>query len=99
MGLAFDCAFAGHDPYLVNKPVEDQQYKWATYGKIVTDNGLSWGGNFQLTNGARDLPHAEMTYGLRIEECLELYCSAGIEAVWTQLDKLRNVEVGLNWEF
>lgn len=98
-GLAMDCAFQGSDPYLTTCSPQDHAQKWGIYGKIVTEYGFKWGGNFRLRNGSHDLPHAEMSFGLRIEECLELYSSGGLRAVWAQLDRIRNVEVGINWQF
>lgn len=97
-GLAFDCAFAGGDPYLAKLSEGDQTAHWQKYGEIVTAHGLYWGGNFRLKNGAKDLPHAELAYGLQIHECLELYTQGGIKGLWAYIDKIRGVEVGTDWK-
>lgn len=97
-GLAFDCAFAGEDPYLLKLPEKEQMQWWDHYGKVIKVYGMNWGGDFKLINGVRDLPHAELSYGLSIVDCLELHEQGGIEAVWAHIDKIRNVPIGQDWK-
>jgi len=88
-GLAFDCAFCGDDPYLEKKDALTRSQAWNDYGNIVKAHGLHWGGDFKLKNGAKDLPHAEMSYGLGIHECLELYSRGGIQSLWAHIDHMK----------
>lgn len=96
-GLAWDVAFAGSDPYLSKLKPSEQDSLWSTYGAVVKKWNLKWGGDFRLANGVRDLPHAELSYGLCISECVELYERGGLMGVWAYLDQLRNVPVGTDW--
>lgn len=89
-GLAFDVAWAGEDPYLSQVCAANRAALWNMYGKIGKQWGLTWGGDFHLINGVNDLPHLESTYGLRIEQALELYDHGGVPSVWAYLDKIRN---------
>lgn len=95
-GLAFDVAWAGQDPYLQKLTKEEQTAFWADYGKMVNANGMHWGGDFKLSNGAHDLPHAELAYGLTIVDCLELYERGGIQTVWKHIDQTRGMINGLD---
>lgn len=89
-GLAFDISFVGKDPYLLKEPEGVRQQVWETYGNIGKAHSLRWGGDFRLINGVKDLPHLEMTYGLTLDQALELYSSGGNVQLWAYLDKLRN---------
>lgn len=51
-GHAVDCCFV-----VEGKPSWDIRLPWKTYGKAVTDIGLSWGGDWTTLF---DLPHAEL---------------------------------------
>lgn len=90
-GLAFDCAWAGQDPYLTNEIKINRDVLWNTYGKVGQSHGFRWGGDFHLINGVNDLPHLEMSFGLTIEQALELYEYGGLKAVWLFIDKIRGV--------
>lgn len=97
-GLAFDCAWAGLDPYLAKETPEQRNILWQCYGGVVQSVGMTWGGKaIRLINGVIDLPHAEMTYGLSINDCLELFEHGGIAAVWAYLDRVRGVPQGQDW--
>lgn len=97
-GLAFDIACVGSDPYLRKEAPHERDLLWTSYGRIVVAHGLEWGGNFKLVSGVRDLPHAQLHYGLGINEAFELYRNGGRSAVWAYLDRLRGVPVGEGWE-
>jgi peptidoglycan LD-endopeptidase CwlK len=88
-GLAFDCAFSGNDPYLKQIPESQRDDIWNKYGELVKKCGFRWGGDFVLKNGAHDKPHAELSYGLSIHECLELYTQEGKLGLWKYIDDLR----------
>lgn len=84
-GLAFDSCFSGPDPYLEKSPLG--AHMWAEFGKFSEAHGLTWGGNFKTV---KDRPHCQMTYGLSIVECLDLFKTGGIQAVFAQIDSLRD---------
>jgi peptidoglycan L-alanyl-D-glutamate endopeptidase CwlK len=90
-GLAFDCAFAGNDPYLTSLSESERGICWQTFGRVGKSHGLRWGGDFHLINGVNDKPHLEVSYGLTIEQALELYEQGGVQGVWVYLDKRRGV--------
>lgn len=96
-GLAFDCAWAGQDPYLLGLPRDQRDELWGWYGRMVKTNGLKWGGDFRLASGAADLPHAEHAFGFTIAECFELHERGGLDALWAHLDVARDVRIGDNW--
>jgi len=97
-GLAWDAAFAGSDPYLETLPKDSRDALWQCYGSICKMHGMDWGGNsIDLGNGVKDLPHAQLTYGLTIAQLMELWEVGGISAVWAFLDKHRGVPVGQDW--
>lgn len=96
-GLSFDCCFTGEDPYLEKLSPEDHLSLWNTYGAVVKMHGMKWGGDFRLINGVRDLPHAELSYGLSITDCLTLYEQGGLNHLWSYLDTIRGVPVGQDW--
>jgi peptidoglycan L-alanyl-D-glutamate endopeptidase CwlK len=101
-GLAVDSAFKGPDPYLERLQDRKQaEYYWDVFGRAVKAYGLVWGGDWN-GNGTRDVndfdrPHAELSYGLTLTDCLDLYENGGIAAVWATIDKIRGVEVGSEW--
>lgn len=82
-GLAIDCCFAGADPYLENLPKSDFDLFWNSYGKFAVNHGFIWGGNFKMR---KDRPHIELSYGMRIQECLEEYRIGGVTRVWGHID-------------
>ena len=96
-GLAWDAAWSGLDPYLQKESRSDQEELWSLFGEVGKSHGFKWGGNFRLANGARDLPHLEMTYGLSLAELTELQERGGLKAVWAYIDKLRSVPEGQDW--
>jgi hypothetical protein len=101
-GLAVDSGFTGTDPYLVNMKRDEAEAYWWFYGQACQAHGCVWGGDWN-GNGMRepndfDRPHCEMSYGLRVLDCLDLYNYGGIEAVWAELDKIRGVPVGEGWK-
>lgn len=51
-GHAVDCAFISRQPF-------DSRHPWEKYGKLLEDNGLTWGGRF---SHPVDLDHAELPY-------------------------------------
>ena len=88
-GLAFDCAFTGKDPYLYKLTPSERERHWRMYGDIVEKSGMVWGGNFKIKSGARDLPHAELSYGLTLHQLYDYYHKTkSIEGVWNILDKI-----------
>ena len=96
-GLAFDAAWSGLDPYLQKETRAEQEELWRLYGEVGKSHGFKWGGDFRLANGARDLPHLEMAYGLSLAELTELHERGGLKAVWAYIDKLRGVPEGQDW--
>lgn len=96
-GLAFDGAWAGLDPYLDQVPERIRNTLWYQFGQVGKSHGFQWGGEFLLLNGVRDIPHLELTYGLTIEQALELYQHGGVRAVWAFCDRLRGVPEGQDW--
>lgn len=90
-GLAFDCAWAGQDPYLAKSTKAEQEELWNAYGEVVTAHGLTWGGHFKLSNGGNDKPHAELSFGLSIVDCFELFERGGNQKVWSHLDEIMTV--------
>lgn len=85
-GLAFDSCFIGDDPYLEKNPSKD--FYWKEFGRLATSHGLAWGGYFKTI---KDKPHCQMTYGLSIVECLDLYERGGIMAIYSQIDSLTDI--------
>lgn len=101
-GLAVDSAFLGPDPYLEKAPDAHGRWCWDIYGQAVRTFGCRWGGDWN-GNGTRDAndwdrPHCEVSYGLSLVECLELYEHGGVPAVWATIDKVRGVPVGQDWK-
>ena len=74
-GLAFDFAILRDHKVDWNDP--EPYFK---VGEIGEDMGLEWGGRWPEKK--RDLPHLQMSFGLKIENCLNLYSQGGIQAVW-----------------
>lgn len=89
-GLAFDVCFIGLDPYLETmakmRGAEKAEVIWERIAECFEANGLISGRRFRLR---KDSPHAELSYGLRLSEIVELYEHGGLAAVWTQCDKIR----------
>lgn len=85
-GLAFDSCFVGPDPYLEKDPLGP--FLWQEFGKYAVAHGLVWGGDFKTV---KDKPHCQITYGLSIVECLDLYKLGGMKAVFEQVDSLRDI--------
>jgi peptidoglycan L-alanyl-D-glutamate endopeptidase CwlK len=83
-GLAFDSCFAGADPYLEKHP--DGAFLWNEFGRFARAHGFSWGGDFRTV---KDRPHCQLTFGLSIIECLDLYKVGGNKAVWMFIAKLK----------
>jgi peptidoglycan L-alanyl-D-glutamate endopeptidase CwlK len=86
-GLAFDVCFLGDDPYLEKDKKAAQT--WSIFGKHAEAAGMTWGGHFVTFI---DKPHAQRTYGISIQEAIELYSVNGISSVWTACDKIRGVD-------
>jgi peptidoglycan LD-endopeptidase CwlK len=82
-GLAFDTCFDGADPYLEKFGRDVAKLHWSEFGRIAEAHGLVWGGNFKAIP---DRPHCQLTYGLSINECTELYRQGGVPAVWKWID-------------
>lgn len=97
-GLAFDCSWAGAEPYLKNETKARREELWKIYCSAVRANGLRSGESIRLVNGVFDIPHAEQTYGLAIDQAMELYAHNGLAAVWAYVDKIRGVPMGQDWE-
>lgn len=85
-GLAFDCAFTGMDPYLKKETQPTRTSLWQIYGDIGKSLGLHWGGDFKLVNGVSDLPHFENTFGLRLDQAMEIYQKGDVHEIWKYLD-------------
>lgn len=89
-GLAFDLCFIGLDPYLETmakmRGEEKSEVVWERVAECVEANGMMSGRRFRL---CKDSPHAELTYGLRLSDLVELYDHGGLSSVWTQCDKIR----------
>lgn len=100
-GLAFDCSWAGLDPYLETMAKTSEHAAsalWQSYGGVVQIHGMSWGGvSIHLINGVTDKPHADLTYGLTIAQAMELFDQGGLKSVWAYLDGHRGVPVGQDW--
>jgi peptidoglycan L-alanyl-D-glutamate endopeptidase CwlK len=96
-GLALDCAWAGRDPYLAALTKGERNALWEDFGRIGKSYGFTWGGDFKLLNGVRDLPHLELSYGLSLSQCQELYEIGQLPAVWAFLDKQRGEPEGEGW--
>lgn len=82
-GLAADFCFAGNDPYLEKH--KDGAFLWNEFGKFMGYHGLTWGGSFRVF---KDRPHVQKTFGLTLQECMELFEHGGNGAVWAAIDKI-----------
>lgn len=98
-GLAFDACFRGPDPYLEKHP--EGKEIWRIYGASAKAHGLRWGGDWNgngvLDPNDFDRPHCEISYGLKLTECLALFSENGLPAVWGAIDKIRQVPVASEW--
>lgn len=96
-GLGWDASWAGQDPYLDNEDEGIRDSLWKAYGDVGVSYGFKWGGDFHLVNGVADRPHLELTYGLTIDQAVELYEKGGLAAVWASCDGFRGVDLGKDW--
>lgn len=92
VGLALDIHFGGKDPYLDHD--ERRDTLWEAWGMAVEAEGLVWGGRWK---NPVDMPHAQLTYGLKTDEMRALFNEKGIRGVWTELDRIRGVEPVIEW--
>ena len=53
--------------------------QWKKAGQLGTSIGLTWGGNFR---SIKDLPHFELTGGLKLAEARALFAKGGLQEVW-----------------
>lgn len=83
-GLAFDSCFQGPDPFLEKN--QKGYFYWREYGRLAEAHGLVWGGSFRLI---KDRPHCQYTFGLSINECLELHRTGGEDAIFAQIDRIK----------
>lgn len=83
-GCAADSCFFGEDPYLEKYPRSD--FYWLEFGRHCRAFGLKWGGDFPHP---KDRPHAELTYGLTLEEIRKVCSEGGLMAVFLKFDNTR----------
>lgn len=76
-GLAFDFVPVG--PH--SAPQWDDLEGFRIVGEIGEGLGLQWGGRWPKL---KDSPHFQMTFGLSVDLCRQLYDVGGIPAVWTE---------------
>lgn len=69
LGLAFDCAFAGADPYLKKELPEVRNLFWRTYSEIGLELGFKPGRDIKLLK-IIDWPHMQMDFGLPLSNLL-----------------------------
>ena len=82
-GLAVDSCFRSKtDPYLAQDPDKDKL--WSAFGSICRQEGLRWGGDFQI--GQQDPPHAQITYNMTMPVARDIYKRVGISGLWTRID-------------
>lgn len=93
-GLAFDICFAGADPYLERLLPDASRAMWGRFGAIARGCGFVWGGDFKLL---ADKPHCQLSFGLTIQEALELFEFNGIAAVWHWIDQHSGHDTSLLW--
>lgn len=96
-GLAFDCAWAGRDPWLEEECEASRKQLWAAFAAAVRGNGLECGADFRGLNGLEDLDHAQLRYGLQVAEVFELHETKGLMGVWAHCDRIRGVPLGQDW--
>ncbi len=84
-GLAFDVA-----PIVGGKAVYGDRKLFSQIGALGESLGLRWGGDGGfIAAGIEDMPHFELTSGLKIGTALWLYeKKGGLGAVWAEVDRL-----------
>lgn len=93
-GLALDSDFGGSDPWLEKEP-HGGLAAWAQYASLAQGHGLTAG--FTWPGKKQDKPHVEISYGLTLEACRDLFAHGGLAAVWAKCDQIRGVPVGDGW--
>lgn len=96
-GLAFDAAWAGKDPWLKAEPRRIRDELWAAFAQAVRIHGMESSADFHKINGLIELDHAQMRYGLRVSDVLEVYEQKGLTGVWAWCDRIRGVPLGQDW--
>lgn len=83
-GLAADLCFDCPDPFLEKMDPKESRFLWNDFGKFAEYHGLTWGGKFRTFP---DRPHVQMTFGLTLQEAIQIFETGGLSGIFLAVDK------------